>query len=58
MPRAAEVNSEKTMDNQMPSRPQKMGRIKTKITWKISVLQVEMIALTTPLFNAVKKDEQ
>ena len=57
-PRAAEVNSEKTMESQMPSKPQKMGKIKTNMTWKMRVLQVEMMALTTPLFRAVKNDEQ
>lgn len=41
----------------IPSIPKIIGKISTVITWNTKVLINEIIAETSPLFNAVKNDE-
>ena len=53
----AAKNSPITIDNQIPFIPINIGSINTVIIWKTAVLDVEIIAEISPLFNAVKNDE-
>lgn len=45
------------MESQIPSTPQKRGRIKTAAIWNTRVLKNAIDADISPLFKAVKKDE-
>ena len=45
------------IDNQIPFRPKKIGKMITHETWKISVLEIAIMEETKPLFKAVNIDE-
>ena len=45
------------MADQIPSIPQKIGRISTAATWNTTVLRKEIAADTIPLLRAVMKEE-
>lgn len=45
------------MAAQMPSMPQKIGKISTAATWNTTVLRKEIVADTIPLLRAVKNEE-
>ena len=51
-------SSAATIENQMPSRLKKTGRINTRDSWYTSVLIKEIAAETGPLLSAVKKDDE
>ena len=54
---ASDSTSAQMMANQMPSTPNRAGRINTAAVSNTNVRTVEMIAETLPLFKAVKNDE-
>ena len=51
------MNSTTTIDAQIPSSSQIIGRIITAAIWKTSVLKNEIIADVRPSLSAVKNDE-
>ena len=51
-------SSATTIENQMPSRRKKIGRINKRDSWYTSVLINEIAAETGPLLSAVKKEDE
>lgn len=51
------IISANTTENQIPSTPQKRGKIKTDEIWNTKVLRKEISAEVSPSFKAVKKEE-
>ena len=51
------ITSAAAMENQMPSTPSKAGKTIITMIWNTNVLKKEIIADTSPLFRAVKKEE-
>ena len=51
------ASSEKATDHQMASPPIRDGNRRTARSWKTRVRRKEMMAETSPLLRAVKKDE-
>lgn len=54
---ASAIKSDATTENQMSFKPQIKGKINTAAIWKTRVRRKEIKAETSPLFNAVKKEE-
>ena len=52
-----DASSAATIEYQMPSSFKIRGTVNTDATWNTRVLIKEITADTSPLFNAVKKDE-
>lgn len=46
-----------TVENHMPSNPQKIGKVRTAAHWKTKVRKKEISADMSPLPRAVKKEE-
>lgn len=51
------IISAATIEAQIPSTFQNIGKIKTADIWNINVLIKDIVAEISPLFSAVKKDE-
>ena len=53
----AAIISAPTAENQIPSTPQNLGRMRTAAVWKQRVRRKDITAEIKPLFKAVKKPE-